>query len=129
MSLRLETLAPDPDYDTDAHADAIEVLGADNYTFKIWGGDWCGDCQDQLPQFGAALDAAGVPDDRIEQYPVETVDDGRKVGPQVAEYDIERIPTVVVEQEGVERARFVETAGQPITEYLADALADVEASA
>lgn len=129
MSQQLETLEPAPDYETDAHAEAIEVLGADTYSFKIWGGDWCGDCKDQLPRFGAALDAAGVPDDRIEQYPVERNDDGRKVGPQVAEYNIELIPTVVVERDGVERARFVEAADQPIAEYLADALADVEASA
>jgi thiol-disulfide isomerase/thioredoxin len=129
MSQRLETLSPDRDYDAAAHAEAIEVLGAGNYTFKIWGGDWCGDCQGQLPQFGGALDAAGVPDDQIEHYPVEKADDGSKIGPKVEEYEIELIPTVVVERDGTELARFVEEEDQPIAEYLAAALADVEASA
>ncbi len=129
MSQRLETMNPDPDYDVDAHADAIEVLGRDEYTFKIWGGDWCGDCQGQLPQFGAALEAAGVPADRIEHYPVEKADDGSKIGPKVEEYDIELIPTVVVERDGVELARFVEDEAKPVAEYLADRLAEVEASA
>ena len=129
MSQRLETMNPDPDYDADAHADAIEVLGRDEYTFKIWGGDWCGDCQGQLPQFGAALDAAGVPADRIEHYPVEKADDGSKIGPKVEAYDIELIPTVVVERDGTELGRFVEDEELPIAEYLADQLAEVEASA
>lgn len=129
MSQRLETMDPDPEYDPDAHAEAIEALGSGEYTFKIWGGDWCGDCQGQLPQFGAALEAAGVPDERIEHYPVEKADDGSKIGPQVEVYDIELIPTVVVERDGVELARFVEEAAQPIAEELAEQLAEVEASA
>lgn len=127
MSQRLETL--EPDYDTDAHADAIDVLGDEAYTFKVWGGDWCGDCQDQLPQFGAALEAAGVPQDRIEQYPVEKAEDGRKIGPEVEAYDIELIPTVVVERDGTELARFVEDEALPIADYLAEQLVEAEASA
>lgn len=129
MSRQLETLEPDPDYDSDAHADAIDVLGAEAYTFKVWGGDWCGDCQDQLPQFGAALDAADVPEDRIEQYPVEKADDGSKIGPEVDAYDVELIPTVVVERDGTELARFVEEEALPIADYLAERLVEAEASA
>lgn len=129
MSRRLETLEPDPDYDADAHADAIDVLGAEAYTFKVWGGDWCGDCRDQLPQFGAALDAADVPEDRIEQYPVEKADDGSKIGPEVDAYDVELIPTVVVERDGTELARFVEAEALPIADYLAERLVEAEASA
>lgn len=143
----LETMEPNPDYDEDAHRDAIEVLGRDEYVYKIWGGDWCGDCQGQLPDFGAALDAAGVPNDRIEHYPVEKADDGSKIGPKVGEYDIELIPTVVVErearsatdhsigersepreQDGEELVRFVEEEELPIAEYLAHRLDEVEAS-
>ena len=101
--MTLETLAPAADVDADAFDDAVlAALGADEYVFKVWGGDWCGDCQRQLPAFGAALD----------------------------EYEIELIPTVVVESpEGEELARFVEEADVPIAEYLADGLGDVEATA
>ena len=89
---------------------------ADELTFLVWGGDWCGDCRSQLPDFGAALDAAGVPEENIRHYPV----DRDKQGPGVDEYGIEFIPTVVVEHDGVEIARFVEEEAVPIAVYLAD---------
>ncbi len=127
--MKLETMDPDSDWDASAHEDVVDALGGDDYVFKVWGGDWCGDCQEQLPPFGAALDAAGVPEERIEHYPVEKEDDGSKVGPKVDEYDIERIPTVVVERDGEEVARFVEREDDPIATYLANRLAELEASA
>ncbi|MFB6163916.1 MAG: thioredoxin [Haloarculaceae archaeon] len=130
---RLTTMEPDPAWDEESYADTVETLAAwaDDVVFKVWGGDWCKDCRSQLPAFGAALDAAGVPDDRIEHYPVEKADDGSKIGPQVEAYDIELIPTVVVERAdgGDELARFVESADRPIAVFLADRLAGLEADA
>jgi thiol-disulfide isomerase/thioredoxin len=119
--MQLETMEPDPVWDPTAHEAAVETLAAwaEEAVFKVWGGDWCGDCRGQLPQFGAALEAAGVPDERIEHYPVEKEADGSKTGPGVEEYDITLIPTVVVEVEGEELARFVEEEPVPIAEYLA----------
>jgi len=129
--MRLETMEPDPVWDADAHAEAVETLAAwaDEVVFEMWGGDWCGDCRGQLPQFGAALEAAGVPDERIEHYPVEKEADGSKVGPGVEEHGIELIPTVVVERDGEELARFVEEEPVPIAEYLAGQLREREAPA
>lgn len=128
---RLTTMEPDPVWNADAHADTVDVLAehAADLDYKVWGGDWCKDCRSQLPAFGAALDAAGVPDERVEHYPVEKEDDGSKVGPGVDEYDIELIPTVVVERGGEEVARFVESEDVPIATYLAEELADLEADA
>ncbi|WP_396612497.1 thioredoxin family protein [Haloferax sp. S1W] len=120
----LETMQPNPEWDADGYEDAVATLGADDYTFKVWGGDWCGDCQDQLPNFGAALDAAGVDSSHIEHYPVEKADDGSKIGPRVEEYGIEYIPTVVVELDGEEVARFVEEEADPIAVYLAEQLSN-----
>jgi thiol-disulfide isomerase/thioredoxin len=116
---------PDPVFDEEAFADTVETLAEhDDLRYLVWGGDWCGDCRSQLPQFGAALAAAGVSDDRIEEYPTEKADDGSKTGPRVAEYGIEYIPTVVVERDtddGVEEvARFVEEEPVPIPVYLAE---------
>ncbi|OYR83146.1 thioredoxin family protein, partial [Halorubrum sp. E3] len=72
---------------------------------------------------------AGVPDDRIEAYPVTKGPDGKE-GELVEAYGIELIPTVVVESaDGEELARFVEEEPVSIAEYLADQLADVEATA
>ncbi len=127
--MTLETLAPGQDVDLDVDEAVLDALAADDYRFKVWGGDWCIDCQRQLPAFGAALAAAGVPDDRIEDYAVTKGPDG-KAGPQVEAYGIELIPTVVVETaDGEEVARFVEEADVSIAEHLARQLTDAEATA
>jgi thiol-disulfide isomerase/thioredoxin len=128
--MTLETLAPATDLDADAFDDAVlAALAADDYVFKVWGGDWCGDCQRQLPEFGAALAAAGVPDDRIEAFPVVKGPNGKE-GELVDAYDVDLIPTVVVESpDGDELARFVEDADISVAEFLARELADAEATA
>ncbi len=122
--MELETMRPNPVWDADSYEDAVSVFEplADDIVVKVWGGDWCKDCRSQLPDFGAALDAAGV--EHVEHYPVEKADDGSKTGPNVEEYDIELIPTVVVEDRdtGEELARFVENEPLPIFVYLAEQL-------
>ncbi|MEF8867077.1 MAG: thioredoxin [Haloarculaceae archaeon] len=126
---RLETMRPNPVFTADAYEAELAVLRdhADSVVFRVWGGDWCPDCRRQLPDFGAALEAAGVPEERVVHYPVEKAEDGSKVGPGVEEYGIELIPTVVVESDdGEELARFVEEADRPIAVSLADALSDAE---
>jgi len=82
------------------------------------------------PAFGAALAAAGVPDDRIEDFPVTKGPNGKGRARGVDEYEIELIPTVVVETaDGEEVARFVEEADVSIAEYLAGELAGIEVNA
>ncbi len=120
--MHLETMEPadgwEPDPGTEA---AINALG-DDAVFHVWGGDWCIDCQQQLPAFGAALEYAGVDDNHIHHYPTEKNDDGSKSGPGVEAYGIEYIPTVVVERDGEEVARFVESADASIAVTLGDEL-------
>ncbi len=124
--MTLETLAPDPSFDPDTLDSAVLDALDGEYQFKVWGGDWCIDCKRQLPAFGAALAAAGVPDDRIESFPVTKGPSGKE-GPGVEEYDIELIPTVVVETaDGEEVARFVEEAETSIAEALAAELSGAE---
>lgn len=127
--MTLETLSPDPSFDPDTLDPAVLDALAGDYRYKVWGGDWCVDCKRQLPTFGAVLAAAGVPDDRIEAFPVTKGADGKE-GPGVEEYGVELIPTVVVEDaDGAELARFVEDADVSVSEALARQLADVEATA
>jgi thiol-disulfide isomerase/thioredoxin len=116
--MHLETMEPNPVWVADAYADSVDTLAAhaDELVFKVWGGDWCKDCRALLPDFGAALEAAEVPEENVEHYPV----DEDKQGPGVDEYGIEFIPTVVVERDGEEIARFVEEEPVPIAVYLAD---------
>ncbi|MEF8777046.1 MAG: thioredoxin family protein [Haloarculaceae archaeon] len=119
--MKLETMEPNPVWTAEAHADAVEVLEAhaEELVFKVWGGDWCKDCRSLLPDFGAALDAAEVPEERVEHHPV----DRDKEGSGVDEYGVEYIPTVVVERDGEEIARFVEEEPVPIAVYLAQQIA------
>lgn len=125
--MQLETMEPNPVWTEEAYTDTVDTLATLRHevSYKVWGGDWCIDCRSQLPDFGAALDAAGVPDHRIEEYAVEKDEDGTKVGPKVEEYDVEYIPTVVVERNGAEVARFVEEEPVPIAVYLARELEDL----
>ncbi|WP_247000323.1 TlpA family protein disulfide reductase [Halosolutus gelatinilyticus] len=119
--MSLETMRPTPTWDAASYEDTVDTLAAhrDELTYKVWGGDWCKDCRALLPDFGAALDAADVPDDRIEEIPL----DRDKQGPGVDEYDIEYIPTIVVEDDdGTEIVRFVESEDLPPAIWLAQQL-------
>lgn len=129
--MTLETMRPNPTWDAKAHEDELEPFErhADDLVVRVWGGDWCGDCRAVLPDLGAALDAAGIPDDRVHEYPVEKLDDGSKEGPKVEEYGIEYIPTVIVERDGEEVARFVESEPIPAFAHLAEQLRETEVSA
>ena len=121
-SYHLETMEPNPVWVEDAYADTVDVLAqhARELEYHVWGGDWCKDCRAQLPDFGAARDAAGVPEESVHHYPTEKEDDGSKTGPGVEAYGIEYIPTVVVEHRGEAIARFVEAEPVPVAVYLAD---------
>lgn len=120
---RLESMRPAPTWDEGGREGTVAALADESLTFHVWGGDWCSDCRGQLPAFAAALDAAGVPPERIEEYPVEKVD-GEKRGPGMAENGVEFIPTVIVRRDGEEVARFVEEESVPVADYLARELSD-----
>ena len=115
-------MRPTPTWDAASYEETVARLAAhrDELTYKIWGGDWCKDCRALLPDFGAALEAAGVPADRIEEFAL----DQDKQGPEVDAYDVEYIPTIVVERDdGAEVARFVERESLPPAVYLAERIA------
>ncbi|AEH37717.1 TlpA family protein disulfide reductase [Halopiger xanaduensis] len=121
--MSLETMNPNPTWDAASYEDAVDTLEEhnDELVYKVWGGDWCKDCRALLPDFGAALDAAEVPADRIEEIAV----DEDKQGPGVDEYGIEYIPTIVVENDdGEEITRFVEEEDLPPAIWLAQRVED-----
>ena len=128
--MNLETLSPNPVWDPASYGDTLGTFERlrEELTIRVWAADWCRDCRVVLPDFAAALDAAGVPDERVEQYAVEKADDGSKTGPKVEEYEIASIPTIVIEREGREVARFVETEPRPAVVFLAEQLEAPEIS-
>jgi thiol-disulfide isomerase/thioredoxin len=130
--MKLETMRPNPAWSPAGYEEAVDALAAlpEDAVIKVWGGDWCPDCRSQLPDFAAALRAAGIDDDRIVAHPVEKLADGSKTGPEVEAYGIELIPTVVIETaDGAELARFVEDAPAPIAVHLAEQLTGEELEA
>ncbi|MEF8773767.1 MAG: thioredoxin domain-containing protein [Halobacteriales archaeon] len=118
----LKSLQPNPAWDRESHesiVDAFEVLAADgSVEIHVWGGDWCGDTRRELPNVGATLEAAEFPDERLHVHEV----DGEKQGDLVGVYDVELIPTIVIEREGEELVRFAESERLPAPAYLATAL-------
>ena len=122
----METTQPNPTWDAAAHSetvDAMEAAGGE-VRYRVWGADWCGDCRAALPDFFAALEAAGVPDDEVEVYEV----DEEKDGELVSEYDVTHIPTIVVEREDDDEVlvRFEESEDRPAAQFVAERLLDAD---
>gem|GEM_PF-285028 len=113
----METLRPAADFDAAAHEETVTALSASGLEFRIWTADWCPDCRQQTPAFAAALAAADVDPEAVTVYPVER-GDGGKVGPGMSAFDVELIPTVIVERDGTELARFEESGPFSIAETL-----------
>lgn len=126
----METTQPNPTWDAEAHSEVVDALEAavGEVTYRVWGADWCGDCRAALPDFFAALEAAGVPDADVSVHEV----DEDKRGELVDEYDVTRIPTIVVEREleagdePTEVGRFEESEDRPAAEYVADRLLETD---
>lgn len=120
--MELEAMTPNPVWVADAYVETVSILRAYNnaVVYKIWGGDWCKHTRGQLPDFAAALEAADVPAGRIKEHVV----DESKQGAGVDSYEIERIPTVVIEHNGEPLGRYVEEDDQPIAVWAADRLVD-----
>ena len=126
--MALDTMQPTSTVDVDPTVIETFASLASDITIRVWGGDWCGDCQAQLPEFAAVLEQAGIDPSTTQQYAVEKEADGSKVGPKVDAYAIEYIPTVVIEQNGAEIARFVESAPDTIATELANQLSSTTQS-
>ena len=120
----METTEPNPTWDAQAHSDVVDAIesAVGEVDYEVWGADWCKDCRAVLPDFFAALEAAGVQDEEIAVHEV----DEDKSGEAVEEYEVTRIPTIVVEQDDEELARFEESEDYPAAQYVADRLLDAD---
>ncbi|WP_327052465.1 thioredoxin family protein [Halomicrococcus gelatinilyticus] len=123
----MESIEPNPTWDPAAHSETVQALesAVGEVTYHVWGADWCGDCRSALPDFFAALAAAGIPDREIAVHEV----DQQKDGELVEEYDVTLIPTIVVEDGDEELARFEESENLPAAEHVARELLDADSLA
>jgi thiol-disulfide isomerase/thioredoxin len=99
-------------------ANSIEALKANKDAINIvaFGGTWCGDTKQVLPQFFSLADAAGFSQDRITLL---GVDRGKKTIQHLAEaFHITNVPTFIVMKNGKEVGRVVEygKTGMPMKE-------------
>ena len=88
--------------------EAIKIFAERKSDFKmiVFGGTWCEDTQNLLPQFYNLIDASKYPEKSIELIAVnkqkETISDLHK------KYKIENVPTFIVMKDGKEIGRVVE---------------------
>jgi len=126
--MSLETMRPNPTWDAASYEEAVETLAAynDDVVYKIWGGDWCKDCRALLPDFGAALEAAAVPDERIEESSL----DQDKQGPaSTSTISSTFRRSWSRNDEGEEITRFVEEEDVPPAVWLAEEIETAPESA
>lgn len=120
--MTLALMEPTPTWDAEAHRNTVAAFEslADDETASIslWCRDNCPDCRRELPDFAAAVEAAEFPEERLHVHAVDDDNDGERTD----EYGVERIPTIVVERDGEELARFIEEEALPAALYLAHEL-------
>ena len=89
-------------------ANEISEVATDNgVDFIIFSGSWCSDSETELPKIYKLITGAGIFPDKIFLYGVDRQKD--EPSGVAKEYKIEKVPTLVLEVEGEEIGRIVET--------------------
>jgi thiol-disulfide isomerase/thioredoxin len=100
----------------DANTVAQLKANKDSISIIAFGGTWCDDTKQILPQFYAAANAAGFPDEKITLL---GVDRNKKSIQHLSEaFNITNVPTFIVMKNGREIGRVVEygKSGYPVKE-------------
>jgi thiol-disulfide isomerase/thioredoxin len=99
------------DYKPDlALIEALKKQNLKDFKIKIFLGTWCGDTKREMPRFIKILDQIGFPEANITYIATSMEEKFRKQSNKGEEkgYDIFRVPTFVVEQNGREINRILE---------------------
>lgn len=87
-----------------------------NYRFILFVGTWCSDTKDLLPKFYKVLRMADIPLDAIEMYGVDR--DKQALNLEATFYNIQYVPTFIVNHQYREVGRVVETVKSSIEQDL-----------
>lgn len=79
-------------------------------------GVWCGDSQEQVPHFMKVIDQAGISSEHLKIIAVNRKKDA--VVEDISSYNIKRVPTFIVYENGKELGRIVETPAETLEEDL-----------
>ncbi len=81
-----------------------------NKSITIFMGTWCGDSRREVPRVLKMLDCCGFPENRLKLVMVSNLDTAYKKSPQHEEAgrNIVRVPTIIVEDNGLEIGRIIE---------------------
>ncbi len=116
--------------DTDAnkfHIDTTKfalfktILDAEQVHLKIFAGSWCGDSKQELPKVFYILKKINFDTNRVELYGVDR--DKLEQNAVAEEYNILKVPTVVVIKNGKETGRIVEF---PQSDWVDDILSNIK---
>jgi thiol-disulfide isomerase/thioredoxin len=100
----------------------INALKTFKNDFKviIYGGTWCGDTRNQLPKFAKILEELKFPSQNYEMFFVDNAAERYKQTPDANKYQnsVFRVPTFIIEQNGVELGRIIEEPVETLEEDL-----------
>lgn len=87
-----------------------------NYRFIVFVGTWCSDTKDLLPKFYKTLQMAEIPMDAVEMYAVDR--NKQALNLEATFYNIQNVPTFIVNHQHRELGRVVENAKNSIEQDL-----------
>jgi thiol-disulfide isomerase/thioredoxin len=98
---------------------SLDVLKAkkDSINIVAFGGTWCDDTKQVLPQFYSLFDAAGLAENRITLLGVDRT---KKSTQNLSEaFNITNVPTIIIMKNGKEVGRIIEYGkiGSPVKEF------------
>ncbi|RLV59010.1 thioredoxin [Parashewanella curva] len=120
----LEHLKNYPDYDADYQVDVDSLTSVLHFnkeiTISVIIGTWCPDCHREIPRLAKVIDAIKGKNITVEYIGV----DKQKTDPEniSAQYQFERIPTIILHHDQQELGRIIEKPQQSLEKDLVEIL-------
>ena len=93
------------DYEPEG-AKLMDIFVNDEVSFILISAAWCPDCANEVPRIYKLFKAAGISEDKIALYGVDTYKD--EPSGTARKYKIERVPTLIILKNGIEVGRIIE---------------------